>query len=472
MCADMKYKPREYQKKIISEIINHKRIAIWAGMGMGKTSAVLKALHLLKDVSAGPTLVIAPLRVAQSTWPDEVAKWDDFRDMKVSVIRGRLEERRLKAEEPADIYTINFEQLPWLVNHWGHRWPYKTVVVDEATRLKGFRTKNGTARAGALGKVAHGYVDRFIELTGTPAPNGLADLWGQIWFLDKGERLGRSYSAFLSKWFYCVMMGGGARSWREWHPREGAEKEIKRQVASCSITVNPEDYFDLSGNIENEILVELPPNVMKQYRKLGRELWLELENGTEINAANAGVKTGKLLQLAGGAVYTDNPGNDWQEFHSEKLTALESILEEANSAPVLCAYSFRHEVERILRKFPRAKLLDKDPQTIRDWNAGKIKLLLAHPASCGHGLNLQEGGNILVFFSTGWNLEHHDQIIERIGAVRQAQSGKNRPAFIHYLVAKGTVDEAVRERLRSKRSVQDILLNRTDLLIGNNDGKD
>lgn len=465
----MKYIPREYQKKIIRQIVTNPRTAIWAGMGMGKTSAVLEALRLMKEQGEGPALVIAPLRVAQSTWPDEVAKWEDFKGMKVSVIRGRAEERVEKAKQKADIYTINFEQIPWLVNYWQHRWPYKIVVVDEATRLKGFRTKSGTSRAKALSLVAHDYVDRFIELTGTPAPNGMADLWGQMWFIDKGKRLGRSYSAFLSRWFYCIMMGGGARSWREWFPYEGAEKEIKRQVASCSITVNPEDYFDLKGNIENEIMVELPPAVMKQYRRLGRDLWLELENGAEINAANAGVKTGKLLQLASGAVYTDH--DIYEEFHSAKLAALESILEEANGAPVLCAYSFRHEVERIMRKFPRAKLLDKDPQTIRDWNEGKIKLLLAHPASCGHGLNLQEGGNILVFFSTGWNLEHHDQIIERIGAVRQAQSGKNRPAFIHYIVAKGTVDEAVRERLRSKRSVQDVLLNRKELLVGGNDGK-
>lgn len=463
----MRYVPREYQKRIVDAIVNNERTAIYAGMGMGKTSATLEALRRLKESDdCFPVLIVAPLRVAQSTWPDEVQKWDDFKHMKVSVIKGSAKQRQQAADCGADIYTTNFEQLTWLVENWKTAWPYKTVVVDESTRLKGFRTHSGTLRAKALSKVAHRFVKRFIELTGTPAPNGLADLWGQLWFIDKGERLGKSYSEFLNRYFYCVSFGGGNKSWREWRPFDGSEKKIKEKLSDCSITVNAEDYFDLSSNIENVIEVPLPDAAMKMYKKFGRELWFELENGTEITAVNAGVKTGKLLQIASGAVYTDETA--WEQVHTAKIEALRSVMEEAGGAPVLCAYSYKHEVERIKKAFPQAKLLDKNPQTIRDWNAGKIPLLLAHPASCGHGLNLQDGGNILVFFSCTWNLEHHDQIVERIGAVRQAQSGHKRPTFIHYLLAKGTVDMAVKERLTTKRSVQDILLGRKNLVTGEN----
>lgn len=462
----MKFVPRSYQKLIVDNILYNKRTAVFAGMGLGKTASTLEAIRQIKAVRPSLTvLIIAPLRVAQSTWPDEVRKWDSFKDLRVSVICGSAKARRDALLADADIYTINYENIPWLVEELKGDWFFDLIIADESTRLKGLRARQGTQRAKALAKVAF-KSEGFVELTGTPAPNGLLDLWGQMWFLDKGARLGKSFSAFQKEFFYPISRGGGATRWVEWKPQEGSDKRIKRRIEDVSITVNPEDYFDVAKNIFNDIVVELPREVMRQYRKFARELYLELEGGAEVTAANAAVKTGRLLQMASGAVYVeDGEGSDaYTVVHRAKIEALASVIEEANGAPVLCAYSYRHEVDRILKAFPYARVLDKSPQTIRDWNKGKIPLLLAHPASCGHGLNLQDGGNILVFFSCTWSLELHDQIVERIGAVRQAQAGHDRPTFVHYLVAKGTLDEAVKERLSTKRDILDVLLDKKQVL--------
>ena len=467
----MKFVPRSYQKLIVDNILYNKRTAVFAGMGLGKTASTLEAIRQIKAVRPSLTaLIIAPLRVAQSTWPDEVRKWDSFKNLRVSVICGSAKARRDALLADADIYTINYENIPWLVEELKGDWFFDLIVADESTRLKGLRARQGTQRAKALAKVAF-KSEGFVELTGTPAPNGLLDLWGQMWFLDKGARLGKSFSAFQKEFFYPISRGGGATRWVEWKLQEGSDKRIKRRIEDVLITVNPEDYFDVAKNIFNDIAVELPAPIMRQYRKFARELYLELENGGEITAANAAVKTNRLLQMASGAVYVeDGEGSDaYTVIHRAKIEALASVIEEANGAPVLCAYSFRHEVDRILKAFPFARVLDKSPQTIRDWNEGKIPLLLAHPASCGHGLNLQDGGNILVFFSCTWSLELHDQIIERIGAVRQAQAGHDRPTFVHYLVAKGTLDEAVKERLATKRDVLDVLLDRKQEIVGDDD---
>lgn len=467
----MKFVPRSYQKLIVDNILYNKRTAVFAGMGLGKTASTLEAIRQIKAVRPSLTvLIIAPLRVAQSTWPDEVRKWDSFKDLRVSVICGSAKARRDALLADADIYTINYENIPWLVEELKGDWFFDLIVADESTRLKGLRARQGTQRAKALAKVAF-KSEGFVELTGTPAPNGLLDLWGQMWFLDKGARLGKSFSAFQKEFFYPISRGGGATRWVEWKLQEGSDKRIKRRIEDVSITVNPGDYFDVAKNIFNDIVVELPREVMRQYRKFARELYLELEGGEEITAANAAVKTGRLLQMASGAVYVeDGEGSDaYTVIHRAKIEALASVIEEANGAPVLCAYSYRHEVDRILKAFPFARVLDKSPQTIRDWNEGKIPLLLAHPASCGHGLNLQDGGNILVFFSCTWSLELHDQIVERIGAVRQAQAGHDRPTFVHYLIAKGTLDEAVKERLSTKRDILDVLLDKKQAIEGEAD---
>jgi SNF2 family DNA or RNA helicase len=445
------FTPRAYQQTIIDHELDTPRCGVWAGMGMGKTVATLTALDVLELTDPGPTLVVAPLRVAQSTWPDEAAKWEHLRDVEVSAIVGNVDQRRAALRRPAAIYTTNYEQLPWLVEHLGEDWPFRKVVADESTKLKGFRLRQGTQRARALASVAHAKASRFIELTGTPSPNGLQDLWGQAWFLDAGQRLGRTYQSFSDRWFRLTRDGYGLE------PLATAQEEIQNKMRDLCLSLDARDWFDIAESIVNVIRVELPAKARALYRNMEREMFLAID-GSEVEAFNAASKTIKCLQLANGAIYTDESGSKFSEVHDAKIQALESVIEEAAGAPVLVAYHFQSDLARLLRAFPQARHLDSGPGTIRDWNAGRIPVLLAHPASAGHGLNLQDGGNILAFFGHWWNLEEYQQIIERIGPTRQAQAGHHRPVFIHLIVAAGTVDELVMARRQSKREVQDILL--------------
>ena len=420
-------------------------------MGSGKCLATLTALEEL-DLIEGvyPALVIAPLRVAQSTWPDEAAKWNSLSHLRVSPIVGSALERKAALRQNAEIYTVNYEALVWLVEHLGDDWPFHTVVADESTKLKSFRLRQGTQRARALASVAHTQVDRFIELTGTPAPNGLADLWGQIHFLDQGSRLGRTHSAFTDRWFRPSHDGYGSE------PLAHAQQEIQDKLRDICITITAADYMDLPPLIENTLLVDLPPAARILYNDMEKTMFAQI-GAHDVEAFNAAAKTNKCLQLANGAAYVDDTGA-WAEVHHAKLDALEDIVEEAAGMPVLVSYQFRSDLARILKRFKTARALDKNPQTICDWNAGKIPILVAHPVSAGHGLNLQAGGNILAFFSSGWNLEHDMQVLERIGPTRQFQSGLNREVYVHRIVARNTVDELVAERRAGKKSVQQILL--------------
>lgn len=450
------FTPREYQNAIIEHMLDNKRCATWAGMGMGKTVGTLTGLDILEITEPGPALVLAPLRVAASTWPDEAKKWAHLRNVEVSAVVGTPEERRTALKRPATIYATNYDNLPWLVEHFGDKWPFRKVIADESTKLKSFRLQQGGKRAHALGRVAHCKVDRFIELTGTPSPNGLQDLWGQAWFLDKGVRLGRSFEAFKSRWFQSIQVGADRHATRL-DPLPFAQEQIEDRMRDLCLSLDARDYFDISEPIVNTIRVELPAKARRLYKDMEREMFLALECGTEVEAFNAASKTMKCLQLANGAIYTDEAGT-WSEVHDAKLQALEDVIEEAAGMPVLVAYHFKSDLARLQRTFPKGRQLDKDPQTIRDWNAGKIPVLFAHPASAGHGLNLQDGGNILAFFGHNWNLEEFQQIIERIGPTRQAQAGHDRPVFIHHIVAADTVDELVMARRESKREVQDLLL--------------
>ena len=451
------FTPREYQQPVIDHILDVSRDAVWAGMGMGKTVSALTALDILEITEPGPALVLAPLRVAASTWPDEATKWEHLRNVEVSAVVGTPEERRAALKRPATIYATNYDNLPWLVEHFGDKWPFRKVVADESTKLKSFRLQQGGMRAHALGRVAHCKVDRFIELTGTPSPNGLQDLWGQAWFLDKGVRLGRSFEAFKARWFQSIQVGNDRHAVRL-EPLPFAQEQIEDRMRDLCLSLDARDYFDISQPIVNVIRVELPAKARRLYKDMEREMFLALECGTEVEAFNAASKTIKCLQLANGAIYTDDTCSAFAEIHDAKLQALEDVIEEAAGMPVLVAYHFKSDLARLQRAFPKGRTLDKDPQTIRDWNAGKIPVLFAHPASAGHGLNLQDGGNILAFFGLNWNLEERLQIIERIGPTRQAQAGHNRPVFIHNIVAADTVDELVLARVDSKREVLDLLL--------------
>jgi SNF2 family DNA or RNA helicase len=462
------FTPRNYQRKAMSHLIDVPRCALFAGMGTGKTVSTLTVIDSL--IMAGysrPAIIFAPLRVAQSTWPDELAKWEHLSGLTISPVVGTPKERAAALRRDAAIYTTNYENIPWLFDHLAEQrraWPFGIVVPDEATRLKSARpsirvSKNGkeyVQAAGAkrvreLARIAHtpGLIDRIIELTGTPAPNGLADLWGQLWFLDGGQRLGRTFEGFTQRWFRPKRDGYGVV------PLAHAEREIHERIADICLTVD----FDgeLPPAINNTIYVDLPAKARKLYRDMEKEMFMELA-GHEVEAFNAAARTMKCLQVANGAAYVDDE-HHWAEVHDVKLQALESIVEEAAGMPVIVAYQFRSDLARLLKAFPKGRHLDRDPETLRAFRRGEFPLLFAHPASAGHGVDgLQDATNIMAFFGHDWNLETYQQMRERIGPVRQAQSGLNRPVFYHHIVARGTVDELVMERRESKREVQDILL--------------
>jgi SNF2 family DNA or RNA helicase len=442
------FTPHSYQQEALAHLYKVRRGALWMPMGGGKTVTTLTALEHLNVVEdVYPALILAPLRVARSTWPEEVRKWRHLKHIKVSVITGTPKQRERALAAEADVYCTNYDNLVWLRKELGDAWPFKTVVADELTRLKSFRLRQGGSRARALGEVVHDKVSRFIGLTGTPAPNGLKDLWGQVWFLDKGERLGKTFSAFEMRWFTKGYDGFSLM------PQPHAQQEIQDKLKDICLTVTG---LSVDEPTVVPVYVDLWPSARRVYEEMEHHMYAELDS-EGIEAANAAVRTQKCLQLANGAVYTDDSGR-WEVLHNAKLDALESIIEEANGAPVLVAYNFKHDLQRLRDRFRQARVLDADPDTIRQWNAGRIPVLLAHPASAGHGLNLADGGNILAFFGVNWNLEEYLQIIERIGPMRQKQAGYDRPVMVYPILARDTVDDLVMERLQSKRSVQDVLL--------------
>lgn len=456
----MSFKPRPYQELMIEHAIKHPRSALFAGMGMGKTSSTLAVIDIrMLAGTVCKTLIIAPKRVAVTTWPEEAKKWAQFAHLRFSVISGTAEERRRALFTDADIYTIAYDNLVWLFDALDGRWFFDMVVPDEATRVKSFRSKQGGKRAQALSKVAR-QTPFWTNLTGTPAPNGLADLWGQTWFLDQGFRLGRTFSAFENRWFGIKRMKDAvnpSKFYAERVPFPHSQAEIEAALRDICLTLDPKDWFDLEEPIVRDVFVELPEAARKHYREMEREMFTRLGEH-EVEAFGAAAKTIKCLQLANGAAYVGESNEQWHEVHDEKLQALESIIEEAAGAPVLVAYHFKSDLARLRKTFPQGRVLDADPRTIAAWNGGHVPVLFAHPASAGHGLNLQDGGNILAFFGHWWALEERQQIVERIGPVRQKQAGHNRPVFIYNIIARHTVDELVLRRLETKATVQETLL--------------
>lgn len=461
----MKYVARKPQELITSAILKRRRLNVWAGMGFGKTGAALTALDLLDLVEDdAPTIVLGPLRVAEVTWPDEVAKWDHLSGWRVSAVVGTAKQREAALKADANLFTCNFENVPWLIEHYkvgkrGSRWPFSKVVFDECTRLQGFRLRQGSAQARALGSIAHTHVKRWVNLTGTPAPNGYRGLWGQNWFIDEGERLGHTYGAYESRWFQrgfekVPLSGGGEFQKPMTRLIEGAEEDITERLKSCTISLDARDWFpDLREPIRNVIKVRLPTKARLHYREMEKKFFTELR-GHEIEAVHAGAKSQKLLQMASGAVY--DAEKKWHHLHDEKLHALRSVVMEANGANVLAVFWYRPTLERLLKGFNSGVLLDS-AETIRAWNAGRIPLGFVHPASIGHGVSLQDGGNVIAHVDMFWDMEKFDQINERLGAMRQMQSGYDRDVFQHYIVAEGTVDEDVLWRHETKSSVQDAL---------------
>lgn len=444
---------------------SHPRCALWAGMGIGKTSATLYTLDLLRllgEIGNDPTLVIGPMRVARDTWPEEVVKWDNFSDLTIIPLTGTPKQRASKLKARADIFTISYELVPWLVEHCLEKWPFRQVVADESDRLKGLREKKGgismshkkagasAERAFQLARVAHTMVNRWVNLTGTPAPEGYTDLWGQTWYLDRGERLGRTYGSFQQRWFRPKFNGYGV----EILPH--GKKEIDERLADLCLTVDPKDYFDLREPIVRTVEVTLPGQARKAYRELERELFTVLTSGEVITAPHAAALTNKCLQLANGAVYTQHPL--WSPVHDVKLEAVESILHESGGMPILLAYQFQSDKARLLQKFKGAADIST-PTGMRAFRSGNARIGIAHPKSMGHGIDgLQHVTNILVRFGHDWKTGERLQMLERIGPMRQLGAGYNRPVFVYDIVAKDTLDEDVLAKHQFNISAQDALL--------------
>lgn len=444
---------RPIQLPMVDFARNHKRCAIWAGMGSGKTSAMeytIEILRLLGEIGGESWLVLGPARVARDTWPDDISRWEQFKDLRCIPLIGSQKQRIDRLKSKADIFTISYELLPWLVEHYLERWPFRHVIADESDRLKGFRLNKGGSRAHAIGRVAHNLTDRWINLTGTPSPNGLKDLWGQTWFIDRGQRLGNTYTAFQQRWFKPKWSGFGIE------PMPHADREIHAALQDICLTIDPKDYFDLKDPIVTQIKVKLPAKARAIYKKLEKEMFAELGDLGKIEAFNAAALTNKCLQLANGAVYTDYP--NWAAIHDEKIEAVRSILAESGGVPLLLAYSFKSDLARIKVAFPRAVELNTT-QGMAAFRAGDAPIGLAHPKSMGHGIDgLQNMTNILVRFGHDWNLGERMQMLERIGPMRQMQAGLDRPVFVYDLVAEETLDETVIAAHIAKRTVQDSLL--------------
>jgi hypothetical protein len=430
-------------------VMDNHRVAVWAKPGMGKTGIVYKVLDMLKLAGSKffPALVIAPKAVCESVWPAEQAKWRQFRDLRVVQILGTAAQRRDALVTPADIYVINFDNVQWLVTYLGAKWPFKIVIVDEATKLKGYRTKQGGMRARALAQVAKS-TGRFIELTGTPSPNGLKDLWGQIWFLDFGHRLGTSYEAFFKRWFILEAYTNQVI------PRPNAEAEIYAAIADITLALRPEDWFDVKKPLYSVVECELPPEARKLYDTMEEDFFLQIGE-REVTAPIAMTLTTKLLQISGGAVLDTE--HDWHAIHDAKLDLLESLYNELGGENILVVYHYKHEAIRMLERFPKWRVY-KSKADEADWNANKVPGMLLQAQSASHGLNLQYGGRAIAFYTQTWNAELREQVMERIGPMRQAQAGLDRTVLVYDLIAKRTMDVEVLERVNGKLTVQDALM--------------
>lgn len=450
------YTPRAYAALAMAHFRNVPQCALFAKPGMGKTTMVMTHLDIRHNVwgEDAPTLVLGPKRVAQNVWTDEAQKWEHLRGLEVAAMVGTADERLRALKRDVPIKTINYDNLPWLIAN-AKPWPFKLVVPDESTRLKNFRLKQGGVRAQALAQVAH-LVDEWILLTGTPAPNGLVDLWGQMWFLDRGTRLGRSFSAFEDRYFAWKRKSKEA-DYAQQIILPHSQELIHEKLADICLTLDPKDWFDLAEPVVNVIEVELPKSARAKYRELEKEMFIRLASGEEVEVFNAASLTMKCLQFANGAVYLEG-GVDWRAVHDEKLDALESLVEEQAGAPLLVSYHFKPDLVRMKQRFPDGLDLATDAGMAAA-KAGRGRVWFGHPASMGHGVDgLQEHCCDVAFFGHWWDLEQHDQVIERVGPMRQLQAGKDRTVNFHYLVAKGTVDEVVMARRHSKRGVQDLLL--------------
>lgn len=431
----------EYQKYCVDFIITHPVAALFLDLGLGKTVTTLTAVNeLMYDrFEISKVLIIAPLRVAQTTWSDEIQKWSHLENLRVSKVLGTPSERNAALGEDADIYIINRENVDWLVSN--HTFDFDMVVIDELSSFRNHQSK----RYKALRKVRPA-VKRIVGLTGTPAPNGLIDLWAEINILDMGERLGRFITRYRETYFLPDKRNGMVIF--SYKPLPNAEKCIYEKISDICISMKAADHLNMPKRMDNVVTVEMNETEHKLYDKLSKEMLLPFDEG-DIDAVNAAALSNKLLQTANGAVYDEN-GNV-RYIHGRKLDALEDLIEAAVGKPILVFYSFKHDKDRIAERFEVREI--KTARDIHDWNSGNIPVALAHPASCGHGLNLQSGGSTVVWFGLTWSLELYQQANARL-----YRQGQKDTVVIHHIITKGTIDENVMRALKHKDKGQSALI--------------
>ncbi|MFV0382340.1 MAG: SNF2-related protein [Breznakia sp.] len=440
----MKFIPHNYQERSHDYIINHDKCGLIVDMGLGKTVITLSAIQdLMYDYfSVQKVLVVAPLRVAQLTWSDEIEKWDHL-NLTISKVLGSVVKRKEALKTKADIYIVNRENVVWLVDYIGKDFDFDMVVVDEWSSFKNSKSK----RFRALKKVMP-YVDRFVGLTGTPSPNGYLDLWGQMYLIDQGDRLYPTMTRYRDAFFSPGRRNGHIIF--EWDLRDGAKERIQQKMGDVCISLQAKDWLEMPERIDRKIFVDLDEKVMADYKRFEAQSILEYEEDKALIGTHAGALTNKLLQYANGAVYNEN--REVVQIHDEKINALNELIEGANGKSVLVFYSYKHDLAKIMNHFPEARTLDGE-KDFKNWNAGKTELLVCHPASMGHGLNMQDGGNIIVWFGLTWSLELYLQANARL--YRQGQKQK---VIVYHIMAKDTHDEDVMRSLENKKVNQNELI--------------
>jgi len=469
------FTPRPVQLAGLSHITACRRANLFASPGTGKTTttlAMLDARHMAGE-QVFPALIVAPLRVANAVWDSEVEAWENFAWMRVSKILGTSQQRKDALRKKADIYTINFENLTWLRDTLGASWPFKTVIIDESTKIRKHRcskTKRadgsyGIRRSGAKNAAAivstFAHTDFWVNLSGTPTPKGEVDLWGQQWPIDGGKALGNSYSDFCKQ--YCELPWGATPQQDRWQVRDDSKGKILELVKPNTVVLDALDWFNIDRPIEINVPVELPAEAAKLYDKLHRDSVAELMSGEMLIAPSAVSSIMKCRQIASGAVLNgEGDERTLTHVHTAKLEALKELRESNGNEPMVVAYYFRYEMQAIIDYFGSDVAVplqggSQQKSIERRWNEGKIPLLLVHPASAGHGLNLQHGSNKMVLFTPDWDYELYAQVIERIGPTRQKQSGYDRPVYIYRLFAKGTWDEVILSTLGSKHAASEII---------------
>lgn len=442
----MKYVPHPYQERAVDFVIKNTHCALLIDLGLGKSIITLTAIgRLIEDAEIQRVLVVAPLKVAEATWSSEAEKWDHVRWLRVSRVLGTEKQRLRALETEADIYVLGRDSFVWLVKHYKGKLPFDMLVIDELTSFK-----SSTAQRFKAMRLVRGCFDRIVGLTGTPAPNGYLDLWAQFYCIDGGQRLGRYVTRYREAYFNTVLSPQGYAL--RCDLRKGAREKIDALISDISIAMRAEDYLTLPDRQDMTQYVCLPDEVKKQYEDFERELVMGTDED-QVTAANAAALMTKLAQFSNGAIYTDE--QMVKEIHQEKLRALAEIVESAGS-PVLVFYQYRHDISRIMEAVGKMRLravLYEDARQLEDWNGGRIDVLLAHPASCAYGLNLQQGGHIICWFGTGWNLEQYQQANARLH-----RQGQQHPVMVYNLVCQGTVDERALAALHSKASTQDALM--------------